>query len=330
MIAKSLGSLLDLDYPGSFNVILVDDQSTDDTVATAKAVADAQRHRRLTVLSGRSLPEGWTGKIWAMKQGTGHAQNLTEPPRYLLFTDADIAFATDALRRLVARAEADGLVLTSLMAKLRCESFAERGLIPAFVFFFQMLYPFKWVNRPDRQTAAAAGGCMLVQLEALRSAGGFASIRSSLIDDCALAGILKPVGPIWLGLTERVHSLRPYAQMGDVAQMVSRSAYEQLGRSPILLVGTLAGMALTYVAPPVLALAASGLAQAIGAATWILMALAFQPLLRLYRVSPLWGILLPAIASAYMVFTLHSAHQHAFGRGGHWKGRMQANVSEFE
>ena len=216
------------------------------------------------------------------------------------------------------------------MAKLRCESPAERGLIPAFVFFFQMLYPFRWVNRPDRETAAAAGGCMLVRLNALQNAGGLAAIRDRLIDDCALAKMLKPVGPIWLGLTERVQSLRPYPHASDVGRMVSRSAYEQLNRSPLLLAGTVSGMALTYLAPPVLALAAAGPAQAMGAAAWLLMAAAFQPMLRFYRVNPLWGFLLPAIACAYMVFTLHSAYQHACGRGGQWKGRVQANVSEDE
>jgi hopene-associated glycosyltransferase HpnB len=330
LIAKSLSSLLNLDYPGPFEVILVDDQSKDDSVKVANAIADANRHRRLTVLSGRPLPRGWTGKVWAMKQGSDHAQILSHTPRYLLFTDADITFARETLRRLVARAESDSLVLTSLMAKLRCESFAEHGLIPAFVFFFQMLYPFKWVNQPDRTIAAAAGGCMLVRSEGLQAAGSFSAIRGSLIDDCALARTLKPIGPIWLGLTERVHSLRPYARISDVGHMVSRSAYEQLRRSPILLAGTLTGMALTFLAPPVLAVTASGLSQGVAAVTWMLIVLAFQPTLRLYRMNPLWGVFLPVIACAYMVFTLQSAFQYASGKGGHWKGRKQANVSEFE
>jgi hopene-associated glycosyltransferase HpnB len=330
LIEKSTGSLLDLDYPGTFEVILVDDHSADNTAALAKAAADQRHDRRLAVLAGRALPDGWTGKLWAMKQGAERAQAWREPPRYVLFTDADIAFAPDTLRRLVARAEAGGLVLTSLMAKLRCESLAEKGLVPAFVFFFQMLYPFTWVNRSERKIAAAAGGCMLVRLDILQRAGGLDAIRNRLIDDCALARLLKPHGPIWLGLTERVQSLRPYDEMKDVARMVSRSAYEQLERSPALLLGTAAGMAVTFVAPPIFAIAGAGLVQAMGAASWLLMAVAFQPVLRLYRVSPAWGILLPAIACAYMAFTLHSAYQHARGRGGHWKGRAQANVSEVE
>ncbi|MGH6873876.1 MAG: glycosyltransferase, partial [Aestuariivirgaceae bacterium] len=190
--------------------------------------------------------------------------------------------------------------------------------------------PFSRVNRRDCKIAAAAGGCMLVRLDILQRAGGLDQIRNRLIDDCALARLMKPNGPIWLGLTERVQSLRPYDEIKDVAAMVSRSAYEQLERSPLLLAGTAAGMAVTYLAPPIFALAGSGLVQGLGAAAWLLMALAFQPMLRLYRVNPGWGILLPAIACAYMAFTLHSAYQHARGRGGHWKGRAQANVSEAE
>jgi hopene-associated glycosyltransferase HpnB len=327
-IAKSLGSLLDLDYPGSFHVVVVDDQSTDDTAAAAAACRRG-RHR-VTILPGRALPGGWTGKVWAMHQGALHAEGMAEPPRYLLFTDADIAYAPDSLRRLVVRAETAGLALTSVMAKLRCQSAAERGLIPAFVFFFQMLFPFAWVNQAQQTTAAAAGGCMLVARKTLADAGGLTAIRDRLIDDCALAGLLKPLAPIWLGLSERVRSLRPYPRIGDVARMVSRSAYEQLGRSPVIVAATLAAMALTYLVPPVMTLFSQGPARLLGAATWLLMAASFQPILRFYRVSPAWGLLLPAIACAYMVFTLRSAFEHARGRGGLWKGRVQANISEYE
>jgi hopene-associated glycosyltransferase HpnB len=325
VIAESLGSLLNQNYPGSFAVILVDDQSTDDTAAIGHAAAArAQAQDRLAVLRGMPLPPGWAGKLWAMKQGVDHAGDLPEPPRYLLFTDADIGFSRDALRHLVARAEAHQFVLTSLMVKLRCESPAERGLIPAFVFFFQMLYPFAWVNRAGDETAAAAGGCMLVRLDALRQAGGIEAIRSSLIDDCALGKKLKSVGPIWLGLTERAHSLRPYPQIADIRRMVSRSAYDQLHYSPVLLTGVVAGMALTFFAPPFFTLFGTGSAQLFGALAWALMAFAFQPMLRFYRVSPLWGVALPAIAALYLTFTLDSAYQYARGRGGLWKGRVQA------
>lgn len=328
VIAQSLHSLLTQDYPGSLDVILVDDQSRDGTSAMAAATAaNLQAHNRLIIVSGRTLPAGWAGKVWAMKQGVDRSETLPRPPDYLLFLDADIACTPDALKRLVARAEADGLVLTSLMAKLRCETWAERALIPAFVFFFQMLYPFTWVNSRSRETAAAAGGCMLVRRDALHKAGGIESIRNALIDDCALGSKLKSVGRIWLGLTERVLSLRAYPQVSDIRRMVSRSAYHQLRYSPLLLAGTAAGMGLTYLAPPFLVIFGTGLSQILGVLSWATMALAFQPTLKFYRISPLWGIALPAIGCAYLIFTLDSAYQHLRGRGGLWKGRVHANMS---
>ena len=327
MIPHSLVSLLAQDYPGPFSVILVDDNSDDATVAQAEALARRCRSR-LTVVRGAPLPPGWTGKLWAVSQGVAHAEASRQPPQYLLLTDADIGYGPGALRSLVLRAEADERVLVSLMAKLRCVSLAERALIPAFIFFFQMLYPFAWVNRPRARTAAAAGGCMLVRRTALAAAGGVASIRGALIDDCALAERLKRQGPIWLGLTGQVQSLRPYPSFGDIRRMVARSAYAQLRFSPWRLAGTVAGLALAYLAAPAFALAGSGAARAIGACTWALMAVAFWPTLRLYRLSPLWAPMLPAIAAAYLGFTLDSAVQHARGRGGLWKGRAQALPAE--
>jgi hopene-associated glycosyltransferase HpnB len=282
----------------------------------------------LTILGGEPLPQGWTGKLWAMKQGVAQASSVAEPPRYLLLTDADISYQPNVIRRLVARAEAGSLVLTSLMVKLRCESLAERALIPAFVFFFQMLYPFAWTNRRDSAMAAAAGGCMLVRRDALEAAGGIEAIRSSLIDDCALGHSMKKQGPIWLGLSDSVHSLRPYPGVEDIRRMVSRSAYDQLNYSPLLLAGTVAGMLLTYLLPLLFAIFGTGVAQAIGALTWGLMSLAFLPIIRFYRLSPLWAFALPVIAALYMVFTLDSAVQHWRGRGGLWKGRVQARRAE--
>ncbi len=326
VIGQCLRSLLDQNYPGSLSVILVDDQSSDATAdVAAKTAAISGAGSRLTILSGRPLPAGWAGKVWAIKQGVEHAARAAEPPPYLLLTDADIAYAPDSLRQLVARAHARNLVSTSLMVKLNCESFAERSLIPAFVFFFQMLYPFAWVNRIDAETAAAAGGCMLVAREALQSAGGMEGIRSALIDDCALAAKLKAVGPIWLGLTDRVRSVRPYPTFGHVRSMVARSAYCQLGYSPMLLVGTVAGMALTFLVPPLMALFTPGLGRLFAILAWMLMAASFQPTLRLYRLSPLWGLALPVTAACYVAFTLDSAYQHLRRRGGLWKGRVQAN-----
>jgi hopene-associated glycosyltransferase HpnB len=326
VIAQSLGSLLAQDYPGRFTVVLVDDQSQDGTADVARATA-ANATDRVTILSGPPRPPGWSGKVWAMRQGVAHVDTLATPPRYILFTDADILYEPSALRHLVARAEAGSLVLTSLMVKLRCQSFAERAFIPAFVFFFAMLYPFAWVNRREDRTAAAAGGCMLVRRGALALAGGIETIRGALIDDCALARHLKRVGPIWLGLTARVHSLRAYPELGDIRRMVARTAYDQLGYSALALTGTVVGLAITYVAPPLLLVAASGWPKILAGIAYVLMALAFWPTLRLYRLSPFWGFALPAIALAYMVFTLDSAYQHARGRGGLWKGRVQANVS---
>lgn len=324
-IRECVGSLLAQDYPGPFSIIVVDDQSTDGTAGIARRAAEAAGlPDRLTVLPGKALAPGWTGKLWAVKQGIAEAR--MRAPVYLLLTDADIAYAPDTLTRLVARSEKDGLVLNSLMAKLRFESFAEHALVPAFIFFFQMLYPFGWVNRPKSATAAAAGGCMLARRDALEAAGGIDRIRGALIDDCALARVMKAQGPIRLSLTERVESIRAYPTLGDIRRMISRSAYAQLRYSPLLLAGTVAGMLITYVAPVLLTLFASGLAEALGFAAWVLMAIAFQPTLRLYRASPLWGVLLPVIALFYTACTIDSAIQHARGIGGLWKGRVQAGL----
>ena len=329
-VGETVASLLRQDYPGRLTVILVDDQSRDDTAARARdAAAALGGSDRLIVISGCALPPGWTGKLWAQSQGVeyGIERAGSMPNDYLLLTDADIAYAPGAVSALVARSQQDGLVLNSLMVKLRCKSFAERMFVPAFVFFFQMLYPFAWANDPRRSTAAAAGGCMLVKREALQAAGGIAAIRGALIDDCALAKLLKARGPIAIALTERAHSLRAYPVIGDIRRMVSRTAYAQLRYSPVLLVGTIAGLALTYLAPVALALFAAGYAQFAGIFAWALIALAFRPILRFYRLSWLWAPALPAIAAMYLAFTLDSAYQHARGRGGMWKGRAQANIS---
>jgi hopene-associated glycosyltransferase HpnB len=317
VISETIGSLLKQDYPGSFRVVLVDDQSTDGTADAAHALEGADR---LTLLSGAPRPPGWTGKLWAVRQGITRAGS----PDYLWLTDADIAHTPDNLRRLVARAESGKLVLTSLMAKLHCRSWPERYLIPAFVFFFDMLYPFAWVNNPKRKLAAAAGGCMLVKRAALERAGNIDAIRSQIIDDCALGRAMKAQGPIWLGLTERARSVRPYQGMGEIRSMVARSAYAQLGYSSLLLAGTFAGMIVVYAAAPLLAVFAHDSAQASGILAWAAMTLAFQPILRFYRLSPLWGFALPLIGAVYALFTLDSAIQHWRGRGGMWKGRAQA------
>lgn len=328
-IGDTVTSLLRQDYRGDFRIIVVDDQSADGTAEAARAAADELgAAERLTVLSGGGLPAGWTGKLWAQHQGVETANALRQPPDYLLLTDADIVYGPNALRGLMARARSGSYVLTSLMVALRCQSFAERMFVPAFIFFFQMLYPFAWANNPRRATAAAAGGCMLVRREALRAAGGMAAIRGALIDDCTLAKHLKAQGPIWIGLTERIHSIRSYLQIGDIRHMVSRTAYAQLNYSPLILLGTIAGLALTYLAPVALTVFARGTPQVLGLIAWLAMAVAFQPVLQLYRVSRLWGLALPLIAAIYMAFTLDSAYQHARGRGGMWKGRAQADLTD--
>jgi hopene-associated glycosyltransferase HpnB len=327
-IGASIGSLVKQDYVGPWTIILVDDESSDGTADIARRQLADHCEERLRVVTSRALPTGWTGKLWAIKQGIELARALPQRPDYLLLTDADIVHPSDSVSRLVEHAHSNGLVLTSLMVKLRCESFAERANIPAFVFFFQMLYPFAWVNRAHGTVAAAAGGCTLVRADALDQAGGIEVVRGALIDDCALARVLKMHGPIWLGLTTRVRSIRPYAALADIRRMVVRSAYAQLRYSPLLLFGMVAAMVVTYFVPPVIALSGAGVARVLGLVTWGLMALAFQPILRFYRLSPLWGFALPAIALQYLIFTLDSAYQYVRGRGGIWKGRVQANASE--
>ncbi|HEY1449140.1 MAG TPA: glycosyltransferase [Caulobacteraceae bacterium] len=318
VVGQAIQSLRQQDYPGPFRIILVDDDSDDGTADEARA---ARGEHPLEVIRGAPLAEGWTGKLWAQSQGVAGAADGA--PTYILLTDADISHQKGNLRALVARAEAGGLVLTSLMARLMVRSAWERLLIPAFVFFFQMLFPFGWVNDSRRKTAAAAGGCMLVRRQALEAAGGLAAIRGEIIDDCALARLMKQQGSIWLGLTRRVLSLRPYASLGEIARMVARSAFAQLGYSPVMLAGTVLGMAIVFAAPPLLWLI-PGPAQLFGLAAWIAMAWAMQPMLRLYRLWGVWGLTLPLAGLLYGAFTLWSAVQYWRGRGGQWKGRTQA------
>jgi hopene-associated glycosyltransferase HpnB len=322
-LPRTLLSLSAQNYPGRFSIVVVDDDSSDGTGAIARGLA-ASLAGEVILLQGEPLPPGWTGKVRAMQQGIAHAETMENVPDYLLLTDADIEYSPDAVARLVARAKSSRTVLTSLMVKLNCESLAERALVPAFVYFFQMLYPFAWVNKASAKTAAAAGGCMLVDRRALARAGGIAKIRSALIDDCALARLLKAEGPIWLGLSRDVLSLRTYPRFSDIRRMVARSAYAELDYSLVLLLGTALGMVLTYLAAPILAIFAPFPANAVAALAWALMMLTFLPILRFYRVSELWAVAFPLIAAVYLGFTLDSAFQHWRGRGGEWKGRSQA------
>jgi hopene-associated glycosyltransferase HpnB len=319
VIQRSIGSLLAQEYPGRFHVVVIDDQSEDGTADLARALGGSQ----LTVSTGGPRPPGWTGKLWAMEQGSHLAASLS--PEFVWFTDADIAHSPDNLRQLVARAQDGNRVLVSLMARLSCKTTAEHFLIPAFVFFFDMLFPFGAVNDPAEKTAAAAGGCMLARRSALEAAGGIAAIKANIIDDCALGRAMKRQGPIWLGLTDRAVSLRPYEHLADIRGMVARSAYAQLGYSPLALAGTMLGLALVYIAPVMTALFGTGVSQLAAYVAWLLMAAQFQPMLRFYRLSPLWGFALPLIGAFYAGFTLESAILHWSGKGGMWKGRAQAH-----
>ncbi len=325
VIARSLTSLLAQDYPGELRIVLVDDQSSDGTAAIARAATLAANSPRvLDIVTGTARPAGWTGKLWAIQTGIAQATK-DHAPDYLLFTDADIEHTPDNLRLLMVRAESGKLVLTSQMAKLHCRTAAEQFLIPAFVFFFAMLYPFRWVNNPKRRTAAAAGGVMLVKHSALEAAGGIASIKGEIIDDCALARRMKAQGPIWLGLTKRAVSLRPYGSMREIGSMVARTAYTQLHHSPLELLLTVFGMLLVFIAPLVFSCYYGDTGtQLFGASAGLLMLFMYQPILGFYELTAFWGFVVPFIGLMYTLFTLRSAWRYWRGLGGLWKGRAQA------
>lgn len=317
-IAATLRSLLAQQFPGDLRVVLVDDNSTDGTGDLARRISAGER--RLAVVTGNPLPPGWTGKMWAVAQGLRHPE--ASAADYILLTDADIVHDPTHIAALVKKAEMEGIALVSEMVRLRCHSFAERATIPAFVFFFQMLYPFRRVNDRRQRTAAAAGGTMLVSRRVLEGIGGVSQIRGELIDDVALASEVKRAGySIWLGHAEHAQSQRSYPGFGDVWSMIARTAYVQLRFSPLLLLATLIGMLALYAVPIVCAFVAAGPARWMGLAAWALMAIVFQPTLRRYRCSPLWGLVLPAIAMFYLAATCGSAFHFYRGRGGQWKNR---------
>jgi hopene-associated glycosyltransferase HpnB len=323
VIGDTVGSILQQAYGGEIHVIVVDDGSTDGTANAA--VATAARlgaSTRLTVITGAPLRTGWTGKLWAMSQGVAAAAALE--PDYLLFTDADIHHDPGNIVSLVANAEAHDRDLVSYMVELPTASLAEKCLIPAFVFFFLQLYPPKWIASSDSTTAGAAGGCMLMRPRALARMGGLEAIRSQLIDDCALARATKAGGgSVWLGLTHSAHSARGYESFAQIGRMISRSAFHQLRHSYLLLAATTLGLCVTYALPPLLLLSGDPLAITLGALSWALMSAAYVPIIRFYRLSPLWSLSLPVVALFYAVVTIHSALQYQRRRGGIWKGRIQ-------
>jgi hopene-associated glycosyltransferase HpnB len=330
VLSLTLPTLLSQDYQGDFSVVLVDDDSSDNTADVARALGAASPGR-LRVVAGSPTPAGWAGKVWAMEQGRVAAGEAG----YLLFTDADIGYAPGVLAALVRAAEDDDRGLVSQMALLRAETSSERLIVPAFVYFFAMLYPFRRVNRPGARTAAAAGGCMLVRRGVLEAAGGLGPIRGARIDDVALGRLLKrspAPARCWLGLTTDVTSRRPYPRLSGLWDMIARSAYTQLRYSPAMLAGTLAGLLWLYALPPAAALgglawlaagggATAGWLAGAGLAGWAIMTASYVPILRLYRLSPWRAPLLPLVAMLYAGMTADSARRYHLGRGGQWKGR---------
>lgn len=322
-IARAVTSLLSQHLPLPLHVIVVNDGSTDSTAQIANAAAHSiGKSGQLTVLEGQPLAPGWTGKLWAVSQGIAHARHLS--PDYLLLTDADIEHGPENVAQLLAIAEAGPFDLTSYMVKLTCITRAERALIPAFVYFFLQLYPPAWISSRTHADAGAAGGCMLVRAESLHESGGIAAIRDQVIDDCALARAIKRrAGRVWLGLTDSALSLRSYETFSEIGRMISRTAFNQLRHSALLLTATLLGLFVTYLLPMFLLFSGRPLAIICGAIAWLLMSVSYLPMVRFYRLSRLWSLTLPAIAAFYAGATFHSALSYWCGRGGRWKGRVQ-------
>ena len=346
-IGRVVTSLIDQDYLGQLALIIVDDHSGDATATIARHVAEASgAGKRVSILSSPALAPGWTGKLSALNAGVSQselsqglassdngsdapdsaaASSAAEAPSFYWFTDADVSHAPDTLRRLVLRAERDKLDLASLMVLLQTKTLPERALIPAFLYFFLMLYPPQWIADKELTTAGAAGGCILLKRETLARIGGLAAIRGEVIDDCALAKAVKADGgKVWMGLTRKSTSLRAYKTFGEIRDLIARTAFTQLRYSSLLLAGTLAGMSLTYVVPLVLLFAHDSTARILGFASWLLMSLSFLPTVRFYRLSPFWAPFLPLTALFYTYATWLSAAWYWMGKGGQWKGRAQA------
>ncbi|MGE5724816.1 MAG: glycosyltransferase [Acidobacteriota bacterium] len=321
-IARSIASLLE-SADGSLHIFLVDDSSADGTALLAtQAAVSVGKVASLTVLQGHPLPPGWSGKLWAVSQGIAAARDFA--PDFLLLSDADIVHSPATIPSLLDIAESGGYDLVSFMVKLHCRGWAEKMLIPAFVFFFFKLYPPAWISSSRRATAGAAGGCLLIRPQALARAGGMEAIRGEIIDDCALARAVKRSGgKLWLGLTDASASIRPYGSFAEIGRMISRTAFNQLHHSTLLLLGAVVGMAVTYLLPPALLLSRHLAPIALGALAWAFMCAAYLPLVRFYRVNPLWTFTLPLAALFYTGATLHSAVKFWLGRGGQWKGRAQ-------
>jgi hopene-associated glycosyltransferase HpnB len=324
MVDRAVRSLLQQSGANKIHIFLVDDASTDGTAQAARAAAIAEdQAQNLTILDGSPLPSGWSGKLWAMQQGIEQAAKTA--PDFFLFTDADIEHAPDSVATLASIAEAGSYDMASFMVKLHCQSVAEKLLIPAFVYFFFKLYPPAWIANPRRSEAGAAGGCILIRPAALEKAGGIAAIRQEVIDDCSLAARVKHAGGrLWLGASATTRSIRPYEGFSGIGRMISRTAFNQLGHSNVLLLASIIGMAATYLLPPALVFTAHRIAPAaMGGAACLLMVLSYWPVLRLYRLNPFWALTLSVAAVFYVGATFHSAWKYWMGRGGEWKGRIQ-------
>ncbi len=323
-IEDSIGSLLAQDYPGPYGVVLVDDRSEDGTGALARGLASPHLH----VVDGAEPPAGWSGKLWAVAQGTAEVARLmpgtpgTSDAAYILLADADIIHEPAHVATLVMKALRDDLDMVSEMVALSTESRAERALVPAFVYFFQLLYPFARVNQRRSRVAAAAGGTILIRRTALARIGGIESLRGALIDDVALARRVKRSGGgIWLGHSLLARSVRPYPGPADIWRMVARTAYVQLRQSPLLLLATVLGMALVWLVPPAAALFGEGYARLAGLLAWAIATISFLPTLRRFELVPFWALLLPAVAAFYTLAAIGSAVDHHRGRGVVWKQR---------
>ena len=323
-IGRVVTSLLHQDYPGKFSVVVVDDESEDSTASIAAQVAaDFRAVDRLRVERASGRPEGWTGKLWALRMGV--ASSDRDSPDYFWLTDADVTHSPDTLRRLVARAQKHTLDLTSLMVLLQAKTFPERALIPAFLYFFLMLYPPRWIADEELRSAGAAGGCVLLKQDALLRIGGLEAMRGEVIDDCALARAVKNTrGRVWMGTTRKSESLRAYRTFPEIRDLIARTAFTQLRYSAFLLAGTVFAMILTYFAPVALLFARDLSARILGSVAWLLMTLSFAPAVRYYRLSLLWAPFLPLAALFYTYSTCVSAARFWLGHGGQWKGRAQA------
>ena len=326
-IAAAVRSLLEQHFVKQVHVFVVDDHSSDGTAQVARQSArGCDRQDSLTVITGSALPAGWTGKLWAVQQGIHEA--LKRSPQFLLLTDADIVHSPDNIATLVSIAQTGNYDLASFMVKLHCCSLAEQLLIPPFVFFFFLLFPPDWIRDPKRSTAGAAGGCMLIRPAALERAGGIASIRSEIIDDCALARTVKRSGGrVWLGLTRRARSDRAYGGFAEIERVVARTAFNQLHHSGLLLIGAILGLIVTYFIPWLLVFSGNKPLVALGLVSWLLMAVAYLPMVRFYELNQLWSLTLPLAACFYMAATIHSGFKYWAGHGGEWKGRTQDTVS---